>query len=375
MAKEDYYSILGVSKSADLNEIKRAYRKKAMKFHPDKNPGDKEAEHKFKEATEAYQVLSDEEKRSRYDRFGHEGLAGMNPGGAGGFSSMEDIFSDIFGSSGGFFSDLFGGGGQGGRSGPARGHSLKCEIAIDFKDVLDGCERTIEIARNESCPDCRGSGARAGTSPTTCPSCGGRGVVTQKQGFFTMRVTCPRCHGSGTVIESPCGTCHGSGLKPQKREITVNVPPGVEEGTRMRVAGEGEPGERGGPRGDLYVYIGVSPHPFLVRDGDDVVCEVPVSFSQAALGAAIEVPTIKGKADINIPPGTQPGQVIRLRGLGFPNVHGYGRGSQLVRVKLVVPKKLTDEQEKLLREFAATEEANVSPERKGFFENLKKYFG
>jgi molecular chaperone DnaJ len=374
-SKRDYYEILGVSRDAGEGEIKKAYRKLAMKYHPDRNPGDKEAETKFKEAAEAYEVLRDPDKRARYDRFGHEGLAG----GAGPeFRDFEDIFShfsDIFGGGGGgIFDGIFGG--MGGRRASAMraGASLKVRVKVSFEEAAFGCAKSIDLRRNERCEECGGSGAAQGSSPRPCPQCGGQGQVYRSQGFFSVAMACPQCGGQGHIIENPCGHCRGSGRETKNVRVKITIPPGVEDGTRMRVPDEGEPGEQGGRRGDLYAYIMVEPHDFFEREGDNVYCEVPITFSQAALGTEIEVPTLRGKARVNVPGGTQSGQIFRLRGQGIQNVHGRGIGDQIVRVVVETPRKLTERQEELLRELAGIEERNVSPRRKGFLESLREYF-
>lgn len=378
MAKRDYYEILGVSRDASDDEIKKAYRKMAMKYHPDRNPDNKEAEEKFKEAAEAYEVLRDKDKRQRYDQFGHEGLGGAD---MGGFSNFEDIFShfgDIFGGGGGggsIFDGIFGGmgGGRGGRT-VRSGPSLKCRVNVTFEEAAFGCTKTIELRRAELCAECSGTGAQKGSKPKTCPTCQGKGQVYRSQGFFSVATTCPSCGGSGEVIENPCKKCKGSGREAKTVRIKVNIPAGVEDGTRMRIPDEGEPGEHGGPRGDLYCYIMVAEHDFFKRHNDDVYCEVPITFSQAALGTDLEVPTLNGKARLKIPAGTQSDQVFRLRGQGVKNVHGRGIGDQIVRVIIETPKKLTARMEELFRELATLENANVSPQRKGFLDKVKEYF-
>ncbi len=377
MAKRDYYTVLDVPKNASADDLKRAYRKLAFKFHPDRNPGDADAEAKFKEAAEAYEILSDAESRRVYDQFGHAGLEGAGAGPRG-FSSFDDIFSafsDIFGGGGGGrspFDDLFGRGGR--RSRAERGNSLKCELTLTFDEIARGVEKTIDLKRNEPCEECEGSGAKKGTSPVACPDCGGAGAIQVSQGFFAIRQTCPRCRGEGTFVQTPCEKCRGSGRVPQRREITVRVPPGVAEGTQLRVTGEGESGRNGGPRGDLYCFVKQAPHPIFQREGDDLICEMPISFSQAALGADVEVPTLKGKTNLKIPRGTQTNKVFRLRGLGLPNVYGQGRGELLVKVVIETPKKLSPRQEELLREFAETEELQVSPQRKSFLDKVRDLF-
>jgi molecular chaperone DnaJ len=380
MAKRDYYEILGVSRDASADEIKKAYRKLAMKYHPDRNPDDKAAETKFKEAAEAYEVLRDAEKRQRYDRFGHEGVAGQ----AHEFSDFEDIFShfsDIFGAGGGgggggsIFDGIFGGmGGGRGRGGVQAGASLKCRVTLTFEEAAFGCSKTIELKRNELCGDCNGSGAAPGSSPASCATCHGQGQVYRSQGFFSIATTCPKCGGAGTVIDKPCRSCGGSGRQPRAVKVKVNIPPGVEDGTRMRIPDEGEPGARGGPRGDLFCYIFVQAHEFFERHGDDVYCEVPITFSQAALGTDLEVPTLKGRARLKVPGGTQSMQVFRLRGQGIRNMHGRGTGDQIVRVIVETPRKLNGRMEELFRELATLEDKNVSPQRRSFIDKLKGYF-
>jgi molecular chaperone DnaJ len=371
--KRDYYEILGVARDAGEDQIKRAYRKLAMKYHPDRNPGDSEAEVRFKEAAEAYEVLRDSDKRARYDRFGHEGVTAAGAD----FSNFEDIFShfsDIFGAGGGggIFDGIFGG--AGGRGGVRGGASLKCRVTISFEEAAFGCTKQIDLRRAELCETCSGSGAKPGTSASTCPACRGQGQIYRSQGFFSVATTCPRCSGAGEIVENPCESCDGSGREAKTVRVKVTIPAGVEDGTRMRVPDEGEPGAHGGPRGDLFCYIMVEPHDFFERHGDDVYCEVPITFSQAALGADLEVPTLENKARIKVPRGTQSGQIFRLRGQGVRNVHGRGQGDQIVRVVLETPRKLTARQEELLRELAQIEEKNVSPHRKGFLDRVKQYF-
>lgn len=368
MAKRDYYEILGVAKNAGKAEIKKAYHKLALKHHPDRNAGNAEAEEKFKEAAEAYAILSDDQKRQQYDQFGHTG-----PGGPG-FSNVEDIFSafsEIFGGS--MFSDFFGGGGgPRNRNRGRRGASLRCGIELDFADPVDGAEKTISLRRNESCETCSGSGAKAGTAPQTCPQCQGAGVVMTSAGFFSMRSTCPRCGGKGDVVTDPCGTCNGTGRVAREREITIKIPAGIEDGMTLRVGGEGESGEGGAPPGDLLCDVRIRPHSLFKRAGADVYLELPVGFAQAALGAKIEVPTLRGKTELKIASGSQSGQVMRMKGEGFPKLDGYGKGDQLVEIVVEVPTKLTKEQEKLLRAYAESEEQNITPERKSFLDKVKK---
>lgn len=371
--EEDFYKILGVDRNASAEEIKKAYRKIALKYHPDRNPGNKEAEQVFKKAAEAYGVLGDPDKRRKYDQFGMEGLRGTGTPGYSTFEDIFDAFGDIFGS-GSIFEDFFGGGRARGRA-ARRGASLKCDIEVDFKDVATGVEKKIELTRKEVCDVCRGTGAREGTSPVTCPYCKGRGEVQQSQGFFTLRTTCPKCHGKGKIVESLCTKCGGAGRYPKRSVISIQVPPGVEDNTRLRLSGQGEPGENGAPPGDLYCDIHVKPHPIFKRQGDDVLCEVPVPFAQAALGCTIDVPTLTGNIiQVKIPRGTQNNEVIPIRGEGFPNLHGHGKGNLLVQVNVEVPTKMTPRQEELLREFAEIEKKNVSPRQQKFFEKMKNFF-
>jgi len=368
MAKRDYYEALGVDKDATPEQLKKAFRKAAMKYHPDRNPGNKEAETRFKEVAEAYEILSDAQKRSRYDQFGHEGLSGM--GGAQ-FTGFDDIFShfaDIF--SGGAFESFFGG-----RAARRTGAHRRVQIELSFEEAAGGVEQSIEITRNDICSDCRGTGAKPGTRPSTCPYCHGHGEVQHRQGFFVMRETCANCRGAGQVVTDPCARCHGTGREQRRVRIPLRIPVGVTDGQRIVVRGEGDAGENGVPRGDLYCDVRLKSHPIFERQGDDVICEVPIGFAQAALGAEIEVPTLYGKAKLRIPRGTQSGRVFRLSGQGFPNVHGRGQWSELVQVFIETPRSLTKKQEELLREFARTEEVNVSPRRKSFFDQVKEYLG
>jgi len=374
MAKRDYYEVLGVGKGASSDEIKRAYRRMAMKYHPDKNPNDKDAEAKFKECAEAYEVLSDPEKRKNYDQFGHEGLRGA---GMHDFSRMnvEDIFS-MFG-----FDDLFGGifgtrsrrGER--RAGPTRGYDLETTVELTLNDIATGAEKTIEFARQDICPECDGNGYPRGTTPERCPACGGRGQIARGGGFFQMVSTCPQCGGSGQVITNPCKKCRGTGRVPRKRLVHIKIPAGVHEGQGVRVANEGEPGHNGGPRGDLYCYVRTKPHDFLERDGNNVIAVVPISFTQAALGVTIDVPSLDGKKNLKIPAGTQYGSVFRIKGQGLPDVRTRRTGDELVQVVIETPARLNAKQEELLREFAKTENKTVSPKSVGFLEKLKNYFG
>lgn len=371
MSKRDYYEVLGVDRNATETEIKKAYRKLARQYHPDVNPDNKEAEAKFKEISEAYEVLSDPEKRSRYDRFGHAGTeAGGFGGGFGGFGGGPGPdfggFGDIF--------DMFFGGGFGAarpQRGPRKGADLQLGISISFEEAAFGVEKEVKIGRLESCPICRGTGAEPGTQPRTCPTCGGRGQVAESQstpfGHFQTVRTCPRCQGEGKIIETPCKECRGSGTVRKNRTIKVTIPAGVDTGSRLRLSGEGEGGIRGGPPGDLFVQITVKPHKIFRRDGYDVTCEIPISFAQAALGAELEVPTLEGKTILRIPEGTQTGSSFRLKGKGIPSLRGFGRGDQHVVVKIVTPTRLTERQKELLREFNEIEAKDGPVREKGFW--------
>ena len=373
--KRDYYEILGVGRNAGAEEIKRAYRKGALKYHPDNYRGDKaEAEKKFKELAEAYEVLSDPVKRRRYDQYGHEGLRGA---GVHDFSTMG--FGDIFS----MFDDIFGqmgfGGARAERHAADRGYDLETQVELTLEEVATGTDQTLEFERMDMCEACGGSGAKRGTTPQRCETCGGYGQVQQQvPGFFGVSVritTCPKCRGKGNRITDPCPDCRGTGRVRKKRILTVHIPAGVRDGQVMRIPGEGEPGERGTSRGDLHCYVRVKPHTMLVRRGDDVICQVPISFSQAALGGSVEVPTLAGLEQIDIPAGTQNGDVIKLgrRGLSAP---GSSRtGNQLVQVFVEVPRKLTKKQHELLEAYAQTEEDHITPQRKSFFEKLKECFG
>ncbi len=368
--KRDYYEVLGVARTASPEEIKKAYRQAALKYHPDRNkePG---AEQRFKEAAEAYEVLSDPEKRRRYDQYGH---AGLNGAGLHDFSSMaaEDIAS-IFGD---LFADFFGGGfGRGG--GAERGVDIQTVIEIDLKDVLTGVEKTLRFERVDLCERCNGHGAEPGTQRRNCPTCGGYGQVEREtaMGFFVSRtiVDCPQCQGRGWVVQRPCRACGGSGRAARERQIEVKIPPGVQDGQSVRVRGEGEPSPSGRSRGDLRCVIRVRPHEFFQRDRDHVVCVLPISFTQAALGTQVDVPTLTGAAPLRIPPGTQHGTVFKLADKGLPNLRTGRRGNQIVHVVVEIPRKLTREQEDLLRRFAATEDKSVMPDSKGFFERVREY--
>jgi len=378
MAKRDYYEVLGVGKNASVDDIKRAYRRMAIKYHPDKNPNDKEAEAKFKECAEAYEVLSDPEKHQRYDQFGHEGLRGM---GMRDYQHMRwqdigSIFEDIFSGFGGF-GDLFGmgTGARTRRTGPARGYDLETSVDLTLNDIAKGTEKTIEFTRQDTCPECTGSGCAPGTTPGRCPTCNGTGQIARGGGFFQMVSTCPQCKGTGQVITNLCKKCRGSGRVPKKRVVNIKIPRGVHEGQGIRAANEGEPGRKGGPRGDLYCYVRVKPHEFLQRDGNDLIAVVPISFTQAALGATIDVPSLNGTRSLKIPPSTQYGSIFRIRSQGLPDVRTGRTGDQLVQITIETPTKLNTKQQELLREFAKTGNKTVSPKSKSFFEKLKKYLG
>lgn len=367
--KKDYYEVLGVSRDASEEEIKKAYRRLALKYHPDRNPGDRTAEERFKEASEAYQVLSDPERRSRYDRFGH--AAFDQGGGFGGFdfsSSFEDIFSDLFG-------DFFGTRRSGQRRRGQRGDDLRYDLEVSFDEAAFGTEKKIKVPRTVTCDTCQGSRTAPGTRAEVCSACRGSGQVRFQQGFFSIAKTCGQCNGAGTIISSPCSACRGHGYVRRTRTINVRIPPGVDTGSRLKLRGEGETGINGGPPGDLYVVINVRPHPFFSREGNDVVCETPISFTQAALGAEIEVPTLDGKVKVTIKPGTQSGAVLRLKGKGVPDVRGYGRGDHLLKIVVETPRKLTPRQRELLEEFARIGGEEVSPASKSFFDKMKEMFG
>lgn len=364
--KRDYYEVLAIERGASLDEIKKAYRKLAVKFHPDKNPGDPAAEEKFKEAAEAYGVLSDEEKRARYDRYGHSGVSGMGGFDPNQFADFGDILGDLFG-----FGDIFGAGRRR-TSRPARGNDLRYDLQIDFNDAVFGKEVSLDVPRVVVCTTCSGSGAKPGTSPVPCTGCGGRGQIRYSQGFFAMARTCPQCGGAGKVIKDPCVTCSGAGRLRETKTIAVKIPAGVDDGSRLRVAGEGEAGWNGGPAGDLYVFISVREHPRFTRRDYDIHSEHAVSFTQAALGAETKIDTIEGKETLRIPPGTQPNQVFRLRGKGVQFLDGSGRGDHYVHIAVRIPSSLTDEQRRLLEELASLEGEN--PPERGVLDKVKEFF-
>jgi molecular chaperone DnaJ len=379
VSKRDYYEVLGVSRTAAEQEIKSAYRKLALKYHPDRNHGSKDAEDRFKEAAEAYAVLADADKRRMYDRFGHAGLgsgAGFDPSVFTGFEDILGGLGDIFG-----FGSVFGPGGAR-RSGPQRGADLRYDLEISFEESAKGAETAIQIPRHEPCEACKGSGAAPGTKPTTCPQCQGRGQLRYQQGFFTVARTCSQCRGSGSIISKPCTECRGIGRVQQERKLTVRIPKGIATGQRLRLSGEGEAGPAGGPAGDLYVVIHVQDHPFFQRDGNDLFCEIPLHYPTLAMGGEIRIPTLEGEENFTVPEGTQSGATFTLRGRGMPDVSGRGRGNLIVRVKLLTPRKLTREQKKILEELAATlpkEKFHPTPadeqDDKGLFDRVKDIFG
>jgi molecular chaperone DnaJ len=361
--KKDYYDVLGVSRDAEGADLKRAYRKLAMELHPDRNPGNHEAEAKFKEASEAYQVLSDPEKRQMYDRFGHSGPSRMGQG----FGDVGDIFSAF----GDIFGDIFGRAGGGGR-GPGRGADLETAVLITLLEASTGVKKDVKVARRAPCGTCKGSGAAPGTQPETCQQCRGRGQVMHQQGFLMIQTTCPVCRGDGRVIRKPCDTCEGSGFERQEDTLQVTIPAGVEDGSTLRIAGRGEAGPRGGPPGNLYVVLRVEADDRFERDGADLHTEVPVSFPQLALGARVTVPTLTGESEIDVRAGAQPGDTLSLRGQGMPSLEGRGHGDIVAHLKLVVPKSLSPEEEQHLRAYAQAGGEKVAPEKTGLFGRKKK---
>ena len=374
--KRDYYEVLGLSKGATEDELKKAYRKLAKKYHPDVNPGDKDAEAKFKEINEAYGILSDPEKKARYDQFGFAGVDPSYGGGGygGGFDGSFDFgdLGDIFGS---FFGGGFGGGGRA-RSGPQRGESLRTRLTITFEEAAFGCEKEVSIDRVEQCETCKGTGAAPGTSPETCPACGGSGQVQQRRqtpmGVFATTGPCPRCGGTGKIIASPCKDCGGSGQVRRRKTLKVTIPAGIDNGQIISLRGQGSAGKNGGPAGDLQIVITVQPHQLFRRDGADVYCNAPITFTQAVLGGEMEIPTIDGKVKYDIPEGTQTGSTFRLKGKGIPNVNGRGRGDQFVTVYIETPRNLNREQKEALKKFSSTLKENNYEERKSFFKKFKK---
>ncbi|MBX6392023.1 MAG: molecular chaperone DnaJ [Burkholderiales bacterium] len=374
MSKRDYYEVLGVNRDASEDEIKKAYRRLAMKYHPDRNPDNPKAEEHFKEAKEAYEVLSDPNKRAAYDRYGHAGVdpSAAAAGGYSSYSSFAEAFGDIF-------SDIFGAGAgrPGGRAGVYRGADLRYNLEITLEQAAHGTETKIRIPTTETCDTCNGSGAKPGTQPKTCPTCDGHGQVRLQQGFFSIQQTCPRCHGIGKFIPDPCNTCHGAGRVKTHKTLSVKIPAGVDEGDRIRLAGEGEPGINGGPPGDLYVQLHIKPHPIFRRDHDDLHCEMPISFVTAALGGEIEIPTLDGSAKIRIPPETQSGKVFRLRGKGIKGVRSNVHGDLYCHVVVETPVNLTEKQKALLREFEALTQDNSerhNPRAKSWMNRVREFF-
>lgn len=374
VSKKDYYEILGVNREADEKEIKKAYRQKARKLHPDVNKDDPNAEENFKELSEAYEILSDPDKRARYDRYGHAGINdndfNFEDFARGGFGGFEDL-SDIF--------DMFFGGGMGRRQGPQRGADLQYRMQIDFEKAAFGGQEEISIPRTETCETCNGSGAKPGTSSKTCPTCQGVGQIRTTQqtpfGHFTQTRVCDRCGGEGRIVESPCPDCHGNGRVRRQRKITVNIPAGVSTGTRLRMPGEGEAGDRGAPGGDLYIVVQVKSHKIFTRKNDDLYCEVPINFVQATMGDEIEVPTLEGKVKFTIPEGTQPGTTFRLKNKGIAHLNGYGRGDEYIKVKVVIPKSLNEKQKELLMQFAEESGDEINPEHKSWLKKVRDVLG
>jgi molecular chaperone DnaJ len=373
MAKRDYYEVLGVNRDASDDDIKKAYRKLAMKHHPDRNPDSKDSEDKFKEAKEAYEILSDGQKKAAYDQYGHAGVDPSVGGGRGpqGFEGFADAFGDIFG-------DIFGGGGARGRSNVYRGADLRYNLEITLEEAARGADKTIRIPTMEECDTCHGSGAKPGTQPKTCPTCGGAGQVRIQQGFFSIQQTCPKCHGSGRIIPDPCTSCGGAGRVKKQKTLEVKIPAGIDDGMRLRHSGHGEPGVNGGPSGDLYVEIHIRAHPVFQREGDDLHCEMPVSFTTAALGGEIEIPTLEGMARIKIPAETQSGRVFRLRAKGIKNVRSHAHGDLMCHVVVETPVNLTERQRDLLREFDDLSRENATrhnPKAQSWMDKVKEFFG
>jgi molecular chaperone DnaJ len=374
MSKPDYYKLLGVEKDVSGKDLKKAYRRVAMKHHPDRNPDDKAAEEKFKEVAEAYEVLSDDQKRATYDQYGHAGLeggAGMGGGhghGGGGFGSFSDIFGDVFG-------EQFGGGGGGRRGGPARGADLRYNLDLDLEEAVKGATVKIRVPSLTTCQPCSGTGAKKGTKPKQCTTCGGVGQVRMQQGFFSVQQTCPTCHGKGSIISDPCSICHGQGRIEETKNLSVKVPAGVDTGDRIRLSGEGEAGDAGGPKGDLYVQVSVREHEIFQRDGKNLYCEIPIGFVEAALGGELEVPTLDGRVKLKVPAETQTGKLFRLRGKGVTPVRGGSVGDLLCRVAVETPVNLTGKQKELLQELQGTMKGGKnSPKQSSWFDGMKNFF-
>jgi len=382
MAKRDYYETLGISRNASSEDIKKAYRRLAIKYHPDKNrENSKEAEEKFKEVSEAYKILSDGEKRKIYDEYGHAGLQADVGAGGGGFTGFDfdpfKIFDEVFGrrySSGGdIFDNFFGG--RASPRGSQPGSDLQYNLEITFKEAAFGTEKEIQVPRYEICSSCRGSGVKPGSSPQTCPGCGGTGSIAVSQGFFSMSRTCTQCHGRGTIIKDSCKECRGSGRVRRARRVKVKIPAGIDNGSHLRLTGQGEAGLRGGPTGDLYIAIRVGPHPIFKREGDTIICEIPITFTQAALGGEIRVPTLNGRARLKVPPGTQTNKIFRLRKMGIPHLHSSGRGDQWVRVIIETPVNLSAEEKQLLKRLEEVGRGNGQPKARDFFNKVRQIFG
>lgn len=372
MSKRDYYEVLGVDKNISEKDLKKAYRRVAMKYHPDRNPNDKAAEEKFKEASEAYEILSDSQKRAAYDQYGHDGVNPQMGGGGAGFNNFSDIFGDVFG-------DIFGGasgGGRGrGRGGPQRGADLQYTLRVDLEQAVKGTTAKIRVPTLMVCKKCDGTGSKEGSKPVTCSTCGGVGQVRMQQGFFSVQQTCPTCHGQGTIISDPCDACHGQGRVEESKTLSVKVPAGVDTGDRIRLSGEGEAGAANGPAGDLYVQISVNEHEIFERDGANLYCEVPVDFADAVLGGELEVPTLDGRVKLKVPAETQSGKLFRLRGKGVTPVRGGAKGDLMCRVVIETPVNLTKKQKEILQEFqAATKDGKHSPRQSTWFEGMKAFF-
>ena len=365
--KRDYYEVLEVSRTASGGEIATSYRKLAIKYHPDKNPGDEEAIARFKEASEAFEVLNDPDKRQRYDHYGH---AGVNGNSGGGFSDVEDIFSAF----GDIFGDLFGSGGGRGRRRVRKGRDVRCDVSLTLLEAAQGVRKTVQFQRHEPCLKCEGTGAAEGSQRVKCSYCGGHGQVVQQAGIVRVQTTCPSCKGEGSSVKSPCRPCRGSGHILKKVEAEVEIPAGVDEGMQVRITGQGEPSPNGGPPGDCYCVVAILKHSLFEREGQHLICRVPITYSQAALGASLEVPTLNGPGEVEVPPGTQSGDVFRLKGQGMPDPRMVGLGDLLVQVNIEVPEKVSSEEEDLLRKLAEIENKHVAPQRKGFFDKVKEYF-